>query len=109
IFKASAPGNPFDVELTGELTGPDGEHLTIPGFYDGQDEWKIRFSPTRQGEWSLSTTSLLAALNGKVEAGIVCVSNRQPNIHGALRVDAAHPYHFIYEDGTRYFLLGYEA
>ena len=26
-----------------------------------------------------------------------------------LRVDPAHPYHFIYEDGTRYFLLGYEA
>lgn len=109
IYNASAPGNPFDVALTGEFTGPDGAHLTIPGFYDGRDVWKIRFSPTRTGEWTLSTTSSLSALNGKAEPSIVCVSNSQPNIHGVLRVDAAHPYHFIYDDGTRYFLLGYEA
>ncbi len=109
IFKASAAGNPFDVELAGEFTGPDGAHLSVPGFYDGEGVWKIRFSPTRQGDWSLRTISSLEALNGKAESSIACVSNRHPNIHGVLKVDAAHPYHFVYEDGTRYFLLGYEA
>ena len=57
----------------------------------------------------MRTTSSLEALNGKTESGILCVSNRHPNIHGVLKVDAAHPHHFVYEDGTRYFLLGYEA
>ncbi len=109
VFKAAAPGNPFDVELAAEFTGPDGMRVTVPGFYDGDDVWKVRFSPTRLGEWSLRTTSSLEALHHKTENSILCISNHHANIHGKLKVDAAHPYHFIYEDGTRYFLLGYEA
>ena len=108
-FKASATGNPFDVEFSGDFTGPDGARLTVPGFYDGDGTWKLRFSPTRVGEWSFRTASSLDALRGKTETNISCVANTNPNIHGVLRVDAAHPYHFIYDDGTRYFLLGYEA
>jgi hypothetical protein len=109
VFKAAPPENPFDVELAGDFTGPDGMHLMVPGFYDGDGVWKIRFSPTRPGEWSLQTISSLPALREKTQSSIVCVSNTHPKFHGALRVDAAHPYHFIFEDGTRYFLLGYEA
>ncbi|MEK7781043.1 MAG: DUF5060 domain-containing protein, partial [Verrucomicrobiota bacterium] len=111
IFKAAPPANPFDVELTAEFSfaGTNGARLTVPGFYDGDGVWKIRFSPPKQGEWSMRTTSSLESLNGKKETNIICVSNRHPNIHGGLRVDPAHPHHFVYEDGTRYFLLGYEA
>jgi hypothetical protein len=108
-FQASAPGNPFDVELAGEFSGPEGAHIRVPGFYDGDGRWIVRFSPDREGAWQLRTVSPLAALDGKTESGILVTPNRHPQIHGALRVDAAHPYHFIYEDGTRYFLLGYEA
>jgi hypothetical protein len=108
-FSAPAAGNPFDVELSGEFTGPDGVRLRVPGFYDGAGVWKIRFAPTRQGEWSLRTASSLKALDGKIETGISCGPNRRAAVHGALRVDPAHPHHFVYEDGTRYFLLGYEA
>jgi CubicO group peptidase (beta-lactamase class C family) len=108
-FAAQTTGNPFDVELTGEFTGPSGVRLRIPGFYDGDGKWKIRFSPTELGEWSLRTSSSLQALDGKTEAPIWCEANRHPEIHGGLRVDAVHPYHFVYEDGSRYFLLGYEA
>ena len=109
VFAASTPGNSFDVELAGEFTGPGGARLMVPGFNDGEGVWKLRFSPTRLGEWSLRTTSTIEALNGKTESGILCVSNSHSNAHGVLKVDAAQPYHFVYEDGTRYFLLGYEA
>lgn len=108
-FRAQAPGNPFDVELTGEFTGPGGARLRVPGFYDGGDTWKVRFSPTLPGAWSLRTVSSLGVLNGKTETAIQCTANRHPAIHGGLRVDPLHPHHFIHEDGTRYFLLGYEA
>jgi hypothetical protein len=108
-FRAQTAGNPFDIELDGEFTGPDGIRLTVPGFYDGNGTWKIRFSPTRVGQWTLRTKSTVGALNGKTEAAIECTPNRHTGIHGALRVDAANPYHFRYEDGTRYFLMGYEA
>ena len=108
-FRAPVDGNPFDVELTGEFRGPVGEVLRIPGFYDGDGVWKIRFSPPRVGSWSLRTASPHAALNGQVEAGIRCTPNTNPNIHGGLRVDPADPYHFVWEDGARYFLMGYEC
>jgi hypothetical protein len=108
-FRAQVENNPFDVELTGEFRGPDGALLRIPGFHDGGGVWKIRFSPTRTGSWSLRTVSPVAALNGRTEAGIRCTPNTNPDIHGALRVDPAHPYHFVWEDGARYFLMGYEC
>lgn len=108
-FQAQASGNPFDIDLAGDFTGPGGVRLSVPGFYDGNGVWKIRFSPTALGTWSLRTRSSMPALNGRTEAAIECQPNKHSTIHGGLRVDPLHPYHFVYEDGTRYFLLGYEA
>ena len=78
-FSGAAAGNPFDVELYGEFTGPEGVRLRVPGFYDGSGVWKIRFAPTRQGEWSLRTVSSLKTLDGRSEAGIWCGPNRSPS------------------------------
>ena len=104
-FSATVPGNQFDVAITGNFVGPTGERISIPGFYDGDNTWKIRFAPTAVGKWSMRTTSAVPALNGKADGEIVCRANPHPHIaKGALRVDAAHPYHFVFEDGSRYFL-----
>lgn len=108
-FQAQASGNPFDIDLVGDFTGPGGVRLSVPGFYDGNGVWKIRFSPTSLGTWTMRTRSSLPALNGRTETGIECRPNQHAAIHGLLRVDPLHPTHFIYEDGTRYFLSGYEA
>ena len=107
-FRASVTGNPFDVLLSAEFTGPSGVRLTVPGFYDGDGTWKVRFSPAEIGNWSMTTSSGVAALNAQT-ATINCVANRHPQIHGRLEVDPANPHQFVYQDGTRYFLLGYEA
>lgn len=108
-FKASVKGNPFDVQLIGEFTGPDGIELSIPAFYDGDGTWKIRFSPTAVGQWSLRTVSPVAALNGEAVADISAVPNTNSAIHGRLLVDPVHRNHFEFEDGTHYFLMGYEV
>ncbi|HWB87509.1 MAG TPA: DUF4038 domain-containing protein [Bryobacteraceae bacterium] len=108
-FSAPVAGNPFDVEFSADFIGPNDVRLHVPGFYDGGGVWKIRFSPTERGQWSMRTSSTSKALDGKTEAGIWCSRNLSSTIHGGLQVDPAHPHHFIYEDGTRYFLLGYEA
>jgi hypothetical protein len=34
VFPATAPGNPFDVEIVGEFSGPDGAHLRVPSLYE---------------------------------------------------------------------------
>jgi hypothetical protein len=106
---AQVAGNPFDVDVRGEFLGPDGTRITVPGFFAGGDTWKIRFSPTVTGHWSMTTASPVAALNGHAESEIECAKNSNPAVHGGLRVDPVNRHHFLYEDGARYFLMGYEA
>jgi hypothetical protein len=107
-FRAAATGNPFDVALAAEFSGPGGARMRVPGFYDGDGVWKVRFSPPAAGTWSMRTVSPVAALNGQT-AEIAATPNRNPNVHGVLQVDPEHPYHFRFQDGTRFFLMGYEA
>ena len=108
-LSGQAAGSPFDVEVRGEFSGPDGTRITVPGFYTGGNIWKIRFSPTKPGRWSMITASPVAALNAHTETDIQCTGNSNSAIHGGLFVDPVNRHHFIYEDGSRYFLMGYEA
>lgn len=100
--------NPFMVDFRAVVTGPGSERFVIPGFYDGDGRWKIRLSPTAEGDWELRTLCSEAALDGR-RVKFRCLPNRNGRVHGALRVDKQHPYHFIFEDGTRCFLMGYEC
>ena len=100
--------NPFMVPFSATVTQPDGGKYTIPGFYDGEGTWKVRVAPDAEGNWSLTTHSDDPALDGKT-ASFVCVTNDNGSVHGGLQIDPEHPYHFIFEDGTRYFLNGYEC
>ncbi len=100
--------NPFEVDFTAKVKGPNGAEFTTPGFYDGNKTWKIRVAPDIEGKWLLETKSDDSGLNGK-SVSFLCVPNNNANIHGGLLVDSEHPYHFIFEDGTRYFLMGYEC
>jgi Domain of unknown function (DUF5060) len=47
--------DPFAVAFDAEVTGPDNVTFTQSGFYDGEDTWKIRFAPNREGEWIITT------------------------------------------------------
>ena len=38
----ATPNNPFAVEFSADVTGPDGISFTLPGFYDGDSTWKVR-------------------------------------------------------------------
>ena len=102
-------GNPFDAEVQGEFTGPDGTRIRVPGFYAGANTWKIRFSPPMPGHWSMVTSSSTLGLSGQTAIEIECKKNANPAIHGGLRVDPVNRHHFLYEDGSRYLLMGYEA
>ncbi len=98
---------PFSVAFAAEATGPGGVRLRIPGFYDGDGTWKVRLSPTIEGDWSLVTRSSLPALDNR-QAAFRCQRKPSPLVHGSLIVDPQYPRHFVYEDGTRFYLLGDE-
>ena len=100
--------NPFQVAFSVEATGPNGLRLNLPGFFDGDGIWRARVSPTACGPWSLLTHSSLPGLDQRwVE--FTCTTNQPPHVHGGLRVDPQHPGHFVFEDGSRFFFMGYEC
>jgi len=41
-----------DVELSVEFTSPSGDRTKVDAFWDGDDFWRFRFSPTRTGKWT---------------------------------------------------------
>ncbi|MBD3393857.1 MAG: DUF4038 domain-containing protein [Chitinivibrionales bacterium] len=98
---------PFEISLEAEFAGPGGATLTIPGFYNGDDTWVVRFAPTAEGEWRYRTAAGAQGLDKK-EGALLCVPNTKPWVHGKLVIDTDHPRHFVYEDGTRYFTIGFE-
>jgi len=100
--------NPFKVRLAANVRGPDGAEFTSLGFYDGGALWKVRVAPNTEGQWTLVTRSDEPSLDGK-RLAFSCVPNENPNVHGGLRVDPRRPHHFVFEDGGRYFLMGYEC
>lgn len=100
--------NPFTVEFTADVEGPAGKTLTTLGFYDGNNTWKVRISPDTEGRWTIRTRSNDEQLSGK-SIDFLCVPNNNPSNHGGLRIDFRHPYHFVFDDGTRYFMMAYEC
>jgi hypothetical protein len=97
--------NPYtEAGVTATFTGPGGQQKTVAGFWDDANTFKIRFTPTAEGRWTYLTRSTDAGLNGK--RGEITCTAPTPGTHGFIRRDPAHPYHFIHDDGTRYFLLG---
>jgi Protein of unknown function (DUF4038)/Domain of unknown function (DUF5060) len=103
----SEAANPFQGPFSAEVTGPNQTRLVLPGFYDGDGTWKIRVSPTAEGKWQLVTHSTVPALDGQ-RIQFVCTPSAA-RVHGAVRVDSQHPHHFVCEDGTRFFPVGYEC
>ena len=104
----ATPENPFALPFSAEVTGPNGLRLTVPGFYDGRGTWTVRIAPTEVGQWSLVTSSTDPVLD-KQQVTFSCVPNPNGAVHGGLRIDSEHPSQFVYEDGTRFFPMGYEC
>ncbi|MEJ1239816.1 DUF5060 domain-containing protein [Chryseolinea sp. T2] len=100
-------GNPFDIIFGALVTHSSGKSYTIHGFYNGDMEYVLRFSPEAEGEYRFQTFSAvnkLSALNGVITAS----PNANPDIHGQVKVASSHRQKFIYQDGTPYFSLAFE-
>ncbi|HSM56857.1 MAG TPA: DUF5060 domain-containing protein [Candidatus Sulfomarinibacteraceae bacterium] len=63
--------NPFQIRVDVTFTGPTGQSLTVPAFYDGDGQggdagnvWKVRFAPDASGNWRFSSASSHPQLAG---------------------------------------------
>ena len=84
-----------------------GTSLTLPGFWNGDRTFVLRFAPTEAGIWEYETfcgaDSCLDGIKGKVEArpyeGDLEIFRR-----GFVTTNGSK--HFVYADGTPFFYLG---
>ena len=98
--------------LTATFTGTDGRSqgkiIKVPGFWDGENTWKIRFAPPIDGTWKYETVSQDRKMNRK--KGSITVSgwteeekNINPARRGFMVVNGSDPRkgrYFTYTDGT---------
>ncbi len=98
--------NPFSVEFGAIFYSPEDTELKIPGFYNGNQSFLLRFSPTETGEWSFITYSSIPFLSGN--RGIINSTPPHMKRHGPIVLNKENPQHFFYQDNTPYFLLAFE-
>jgi len=105
--------DPYDlrqVSLDGVFTGPDGTGMAVPGFWDGKDSWRVRFTPSQTGVWNYQLTIKDAGGTSQPARGTFTVS--ASNLHGWLQpgksVDPALSGHYlVYQDGTPFYGIGH--
>lgn len=96
--------NPFvDVAVWVDLSRPDGTARRIPGFYDGESTWRVRFSVDLPGRWEYRIQSYPAnpdlQATGRVEV------EPEPG-RGFLRSTPGRAWGFHYDSGEPVFFLG---
>ncbi len=95
-------GNPYlEVELSAVFQ-KDSRQVRVPGFYDGEGRYLVRFSPDEAGEWTYRTTSSAAALSNRT-GRFLCTEPTGKN-HGP--VEIVNTYYLQYADGTPYYAVG---
>ncbi|PTY07490.1 DUF5060 domain-containing protein [Opitutaceae bacterium EW11] len=101
-LKGPSEGNPFvDVRFTAAFTNGT-KTIEVPGFYDGDGVYRLRFMPEQTGSWRYETRSNRWPLTGKM--GSFTVVPATGRNHGPVRVH--NTYHFAYADGTPFKPLG---
>ena len=100
------------VILNATFTGPENSSYTVPGFWDGENTWRIRFTPTLPGDWSYTINSSDNQIDApENDGGFTTVepSDRDisvnPNYRGFLKVSDNSRY-LTYADGTPFFWMG---
>jgi hypothetical protein len=101
-----------DVIVNATFTGPGDVRYTVPGFWDGDNVWRIRFSPTLAGDWTYTIDSTDQQLNAPENDGSFTALEpapheiaANPNYRGFLKLGPGKRY-LTYSDGTPFFWLG---
>ena len=113
--------------------------INVNAFYRDNGVWTLRFTPNKTGTWTYTVSydendsyiyddaryyapdsgiptdesEQYAVQYGAIFDGltgiVTCTENSNENAHGGVKQDPDDPQHLIYEDGTPYFLMGYEV
>jgi hypothetical protein len=99
--------NPFDVIFGARVYDPEQNLMNIPGFFNGNGEWVIRFSSNKPETFNFTTYSSHPELSG-LQGKIKVTARHREGKSGGIIIDPDSPRHFAYEDGSPYFGIIYE-
>jgi hypothetical protein len=109
VFELSLEGPDVDdayVSMNLGATFANGEKkIAMPGFYDGDGKYKVRFSPSSLGRWTFVTKSNRRDLTGRT-GSFHCIPPGSEN-HGS--VQTVNTYCLQYADGSPYYAVGTTA
>lgn len=98
----SDPYDADEVRVDAHIQTPNGATI-VPCFYDGEEGWKLRFTPSVEGEYSFRIEATSSDERETVAEGEFTVTPRSHR--GFVRIGDS-PRHFAFEDGEGYFPLG---
>jgi len=105
LLEGPSSGNPFtDVELSAVFKSGE-KSITVAGFYDGNGNYRIRFSPPDLGKWTYETNSNSIDLTNK-KGQLLCVPATSTN-HGPLKI--VNTFYLQHADGTPFYATGTTA
>ena len=102
--------NPYlNQAINCQFTGPQGQKMTIPGFWDGGQKWVIRFAPPVVGKWTYIVSAADTADAGlhNIKGELYCTKytgDLDIYKHGFLRV-SNDKRGITHRDGTPFFWL----
>ncbi|MGL4632823.1 MAG: DUF4038 domain-containing protein [Leadbetterella sp.] len=108
VVSKAITDNPFDHTFGAKFVCSGKSNFEIQGFYNGNNEYVIRFCPEDLGEYSFTTFSNVASLVG-LKAKIECVPNNNLECKPPIIVDPTRSKQkFSYKDGKSYFANAFE-
>lgn len=101
--------NPFaDVDINATFTHEDGTVIAIPGFWNGENEWKVRFISEKTGKWNYEITCTDESNTSLCDSGVIEATYAEPRNdlekHGYVKLTKGMRY-LTYADGTPFFYL----
>ncbi|AYG68931.1 MULTISPECIES: DUF5060 domain-containing protein [unclassified Rhizobium] len=101
-FNGPSSGNPYLDVAFDAVFSQSSREIRVPGFYDGDGVYRVRFMPDNEGEWSFRTRSKTSELDGK--AGSFVTTKPSEGNHGPVHV--RNKFHFAYADGKPFLSFG---
>ncbi|MEM7785901.1 MAG: DUF5060 domain-containing protein, partial [Planctomycetota bacterium] len=107
-FNLESPvAQPFQVELQATFELDEKDSMTVPGFFNGDQQFLVRFTPPKPGAWSYKIESSHDPLNGRT--GKLIVETAPTGTTGAVEVEPKTKRRFQFQNGDDYFPIAFES
>lgn len=101
------PRNAIDHQFDAQFTHESGITFQAHGFFNGGQEYLIRWCPQLQGKWNYVTRSSIPSL--KELSGSLSITPPRPGRMGGIERDPKSTRKFQYQNGDSYYPIAFEA